>query len=263
MKRIKQAMSLLLAAPLVCAVLSGSALAASENALWAQLEKTSDGVFAVLEANAPVSDGTIQLTFDPDKLTYVSCDFVGDQAQYKPYVAMHAVNDTKAGEGVVRISWVASDAGAFQGSTEALFHVNFKAKTEGVASGDLTVSGTANTRDGKAVTVVKDSTAQPKPTQPPVEPSAAPTVQPTTQPTTQPTSQPTGEPTAPATAAPTRQPAQPNGGDNGQAPGSGTEQKQPATGDYANLVLYVGLAVACAAGLGLVVTIRKQRRDAE
>lgn len=267
MKRIKQVMSLLLAAPLVCAVLAGSALAANENALWAQLKQSSGAVAAVMETNAAVTDGAIQVTFDPNKLTYVSCDFEGAQEQYKPHVAMHAVNDSKAGDGVVRISWVASDANAVQGGTEALFQVNFKAKADAVAAGDLSISGTASTWDGKAVTVVKDSATQPQPTQPPVEPSAAPTTQPTAQPTvqptTQPTAQPTGEPTAPSTASPSQQPAQPNGGDDGQTPATGSEQKQPSTGDHASLILYLGLAVACAAGLGLAVVARNKRRDAE
>ena len=246
MKRIKQVMGLLLAAPLVCVVLAGSALAARENALWAQLDQTSGKVSAVLEASAPVTDGTIQVTFNPDKLTYVSCDFTGTQEQYKSHVAMHAVNDAKAGEGVVRIAWVAPDAGAVSGEERALFQVNFQAKGD-VAPGDLSISGTANAANGGAVTVVQDPAQEPT-----VPPTAPPTAQPSTQPTVSPSAPPTLEPTA----QPTQTPAAPAGDHQQQ----GSQEELPPTGDHAQVGLFVALAVASAAALAGAGLWSKNRR---
>lgn len=236
MKRIKQAMSLLLAAPLICAMLAGSAFAAQENGLWVRLAEHSGGVSAVVEANTSVTDGTIQLTFDPNKLTYVSCDFTGPQEEYKPYSAMQAVNDTKAGEGKLTIAWVAPGSQPVQGDT-ALFQVNFQAASGAVSADAVTMSGSANASNGQAVPVVQAPTAQPS--QPPVQPSTAPSAQPSLPATAQPSGQPTTAPN------------QPNGG--------GAEQ-QPATGDSANVVLYLAVTVSCAAGLGLIITRKNQRR---
>lgn len=260
MKRIKQAMSLLLAAPMVCAVLAGSALAAKENTLWLQLEQSSGAVTAVVETNTVVTDGAIQVNFDPDKLTYVSCDFVGAQEQYKTHVAMHAVNDSKAAQGEVRISWVAPQAGTFQGNTEALFHVNFKAKQEGASAGTLKVSGTANTAEGKAVEVLAAATEKPvQPTPPP-----AVTPKPTEKPTPQPSQTPAPEATQPPSQAPTAQPSQkpaaPAGDNQNGSGNSDSQQHRPATGDHANLILYLGLSLVCVAGLGLAVVVKNQRR---
>lgn len=254
MKRIKQVMGLLLAAPLVCVVLAGSALAARENALWAQLDQTSGKVSAVLEASAPVTDGTIQVTFNPDKLTYVSCDFTGTQEQYKPHVAMHAVNDAKAGEGVVRIAWVAPDAGAVSGEERALFQVNFQAKGD-VAPGDLSISGTANAANGGAVTVVQDPAQEPT-----VPPTAPPTAQPSTQPTVSPSVPPTLEPTAQPTPAGTAQPTQTPAAPAGDHQQQGSQEELPPTGDHAQVGLFVALAVASAAALAGAGLWSKNRR---
>lgn len=237
MKRIKQAMSLLLAVPLICAALAGPAFAAEEKGLWVRLAEHSGGVSAVVETNTSVTDGTIQFTFDPSKLTYVDCDFTGPENQYTPYVAMQAVNDTKAGEGTLSIAWVASGSHAVQGDT-ALFQVNFQAISGAVGADAVTLSGSANTSDGQVVPVVQAPTAQPS--QPPVEPTTAPTAQPSAQPSGQPTT------------APSQLPNQPNSGGSGQG--------QPATGDNSTVILYLAASVTCAAGLGLLIARRNQRR---
>lgn len=232
MNRIKQAIHLLLAVPLICVVLSGYAFAANEDALWTQLNETPDTVSAVVEANTAVTDGTIQLTFDTDKLTYVGCDFVGESNQYKPYVAMYAVNDTQAQEGVVRISWVAPEARTNRNSVDQLFQVNFKPNQSSAAPGDLSVSGTANSPDGQAVPVGQQPTPQP-------EESPAPST------SASPTQQPTSAPTA------------------SMAPGNNSHEGQPATGDHAHMGLYLTLLGVCSAALGLAVVWRFSRRGAK
>lgn len=109
MKRINKALSLMLTAALSCVVLTGNALAADGDALWADLRETSGEVAAVIETNGVVTDGVIDVTFDADKLTYVGCDFEGENGAYTPYVAMYAVNDAQAEDGIIKISWVAPD----------------------------------------------------------------------------------------------------------------------------------------------------------
>ena len=151
MKRINKALSLMLTAALSCAVLAGQAFAASGDALWADVDETSGEVAAVIETNAVVTDGVIDVTFDADKLTYVGCDFEGESDQYSQYVAMYAVNDTQADQGVLKISWVAPDSYQPQGDLTALFQVNFQGTD--VAADDLTVSGTAHDTQGEDVAV--------------------------------------------------------------------------------------------------------------
>ena len=156
MKRINKALSLMLTAALSCAVLAGQASAASGDALWADVDETSGEVVAVIETNAVVTDGVIDVTFDADKLTYVGCDFEGDNDQYSQYVAMYAVNDTQADQGVLKISWVAPDTYQAQEDLTALFQVNFQGTD--VAADDLTVSGTANDAQGESVAVGQEPT---------------------------------------------------------------------------------------------------------
>lgn len=151
MKRINKALSLMLTAALSCAVLAGQAFAASSDTLWADVDETSGEVAAVIETNAVVTDGVIDVTFDADKLTYVGCDFEGENDQYSQYVAMYAVNDTQADQGVLKISWVAPDSYQPQGDLTALFQVNFQGTD--VAADDLTVSGTAHDTQGEDVAV--------------------------------------------------------------------------------------------------------------
>ena len=156
MKRINKALSLMLTAALSCAVLAGQASAASGDALWADVDETSGEVAAVIETNAVVTDGVIDVTFDADKLTYAGCDFEGENDQYSQYVAMYAVNDTQADQGVLKISWVAPDTYQAQEDLTALFQVNFQGTD--VAADDLTVSGTANDAQGEAVAVGQEPT---------------------------------------------------------------------------------------------------------
>lgn len=220
MKRINKALSLMLTAALSCAVLTGNAFAASGDALWADLTETSGEVAAVIETNGVVTDGVIDVTFDADKLTYVGCDFEGANGQYTPYVAMYAVNDTQAEEGILKISWVAPDTYEADGDTTALFQVNFQGT--GVADGDLTVSGSAKDPQDGAVAVGQEPT-----------PSAEPTAAPSTAPSATPTANPT---------------TNPGGGDTGD------NTERPQTGDTANLTLYVGLLAVCVvvfAGAGI------------
>lgn len=213
-------MGLALAAALTCTAVSGYAWAAPG---WTPGEEGT--VSAVIQADTVVTDGTVQVTFDPQKLTYVGCDFVGDQNQYQPCVAMHAVNDGKAQQGQVTIAWVAPGEYDLEGSAQDLFQINFQAKDGSVTAEDLTVSGSANDPQGHAVEVALA----------PVTPTPAPTPAPTDAPEPQPTAVPE--------AKPTKEPVTP-----------------PETGDQAQLGLYLALAAAAAGSLTLAGVFNQQRR---
>lgn len=214
MKRMKRALTLLLAVMLACVLMAGYAMAAEEEAVWLVAEETAGVVSGKVETNAAVTNGVIRVTFDPAKLTYTGCDFAGE---YEAYVAMNAVNDTKAAEGELQIAWVAPENDSLADVTAVLFQVNFTkapGNEEAVTASDVQVTGEANKADG---TVVPVGEAPTEPTDPsePTNPSEPTDPTETTSPSEQPTEEPTTETSKPAT--------DPNGPDQ--------------TGDTANPVL--------------------------
>ena len=230
MKRMKRALTLLLAVMLACVLMAGHAMAAEEEAVWLVAEETA----GVVETNAAVTNGVIRVTFDPAKLTYTGCDFAGE---YEAYVAMNAVNDTKAAEGELQIAWVAPENDSLADVTAVLFQVNFTkapGNEEAVTASDVQVTGEANKADG---TVVPVGEAPTEPTDPsePTNPSEPTDPTETTSPSEQPTEEPTTETSKPAT--------DPNGPDQ--------------TGDTANPVL-AGM-VLLISGLFLMGTVAYSR----
>ncbi len=234
MKRMKRALTLLLAVMLACVLMAGYAMAAEEEAVWLVAEETAGVVSGKVETNAAVTNGVIRVTFDPAKLTYTGCDFAGE---YEAYVAMNAVNDTKAAEGELQIAWVAPENYSLADVTAVLFQVNFTkapGNEEAVTASDVQVTGEANKADG---TVVPVGEAPTEPTDPsePTNPSEPTDPTETTSPSEQPTEEPTTETSKPAT--------DPNGPDQ--------------TGDTANPVLS-GM-VLLISGLFLMGTVAYSR----
>ena len=234
MKRMKRALTLLLAVMLACVLMAGYAMAAEEEAVWLVAEETAGVVSGKVETNAAVTNGVIRVTFDPAKLTYTGCDFAGE---YEAYVAMNAVNDTKAAEGELQIAWVAPENDSLADATAVLFQVNFTkapGNEEAVTASDVQVTGEANKADG---TVVPVGEAPTEPTDPsePTNPSEPTDPTETTNPSEQPTEEPTTETSKPAT--------DPNGPDQ--------------TGDTANPVL-AGM-VLLISGLFLMGTVAYSR----
>ena len=234
MKRMKRALTLLLAVMLACVLMAGYAMAAEEEAVWLVAEETAGVVSGKVETNAAVTNGVIRVTFDPAKLTYTGCDFAGE---YEAYVAMNAVNDTKAAEGELQIAWVAPENDSLADATAVLFQVNFSkapGNEEAVTASDVQVTGEANKADG---TVVPVGEAPTEPTDPsePTNPSEPTDPTETTSPSEQPTEEPTTETSKPAT--------DPNGPDQ--------------TGDTANPVL-AGM-VLLISGLFLMGTVAYSR----
>lgn len=198
MKRMKRALTLLLAVMLACVLMAGYAMAAEEEAVWLVAEETAGVVSGKVETNAAVTNGVIRVTFDPAKLTYTGCDFAGE---YEAYVAMNAVNDTKAAEGELQIAWVAPENDSLADATAVLFQVNFTkapGNEEAVTASDVQVTGEANKADG---TVVPVGEAPTEPTDPsePTNPSEPTDPTETTSPSEQPTEEPTTETSKPAT----------------------------------------------------------------
>lgn len=234
MKRMKRALTLLLAVMLACVLMAGYAMAAEEEAVWLVAEETAGVVSGKVETNAAVTNGVIRVTFDPAKLTYTGCDFAGE---YEAYVAMNAVNDTKAAEGELQIAWVAPENDSLADVTAVLFQVNFTkapGNEEAVTASDVQVTGEANKADG---TVVPVGEAPTEPTDPsePTNPSEPTDPTETTSPSEQPTEEPTTETSKPAT--------DPNGPDQ--------------TGDTANPVL--AAVVLLISGLFLMGTVAYSR----
>ena len=234
MKRMKRALTLLLAVMLACVLMAGYAMAAEEEAVWLVAEETAGVVSGKVETNAAVTNGVIRVTFDPAKLTYTGCDFAGE---YEAYVAMNAVNDTEAAEGELQIAWVAPENYSLADVTAVLFQVNFTkapGNEEAVTASDVQVTGEANKADG---TVVPVGEAPTEPTDPsePTNPSEPTDPTETTSPSEQPTEEPTTETSKPAT--------DPNGPDQ--------------TGDTANPVL-AGM-VLLISGLFLMGTVAYSR----
>lgn len=234
MKRMKRALTLLLAVMLACVLMAGYAMAAEEEAVWLVAEETAGVVSGKVETNAAVTNGVIRVTFDPAKLTYTGCDFAGE---YEAYVAMNAVNDTKAAEGELQIAWVAPENDSLADATAVLFQVNFTkapGNEEAVTASDVQVTGEANKADGTAVPVGEAPTEPTDPSEP-TNPSEPTDPTETTSPSEQPTEEPTTETSKPAT--------DPNGPDQ--------------TGDTANPVL-AGM-VLLISGLFLMGTVAYSR----
>lgn len=234
MKRMKRALTLLLAVMLACVLMAGYAMAAEEEAVWLVAEETAGVVSGKVETNAAVTNGVIRVTFDPAKLTYTGCDFAGE---YEAYVAMNAVNDTKAAEGELQIAWVAPENDSLADATAVLFQVNFTkapGNEEAVTASDVQVTGEANKADGTAVPVGEAPTEPTDPSEP-TNPSEPTDPTETTSPSEQPTEEPTTETSKPAT--------DPNGPDQ--------------TGETANPVL-AGM-VLLISGLFLMGTVAYSR----
>ncbi len=237
MKRTKKAISCALTATLTCALLTGQAFAAEDDAVWVDLQDASGEVAAVVETNAAVSDGVLSVTFDAEKLTYAGCDFVGEDKEYASHVAVCSVNDEKAAEGVVQIAWVAPEAYEPGDGTESLFQVNFavnEAYEGAVQDADIVVSGSANSPAGAALKVGQEPT-EPTPENPPASSGDS-------------SSSGSGSTSSSSTTTVTV-----TGGTTSTGAG------QPATGDSSVAAVCAAVLAVCVAGAGGITVWNKRR----
>lgn len=124
MKRGTNIARTLVLATVICMMLSCTVFAAEGGSVWVSTDSSStgEGTVAAIVTDTTVSDGLVELTYDPDELTFL--DVTVDEA----YVAVYAVNDAEAG--IVKISWVAPEAYEADGSGICLIQVNFSGKEE-------------------------------------------------------------------------------------------------------------------------------------
>lgn len=141
MKRVKKTIRALALMVLVCMLLSTTVFAVDNGSAWLNvMESTAeDTTTAVVAADAAVTDGLIEISYDSTVLTYV------DVTVNDAVVAMHAVNADEAGK--VKISWVAPEAYAADGAAW-LIQVRFSGLEE---SSTITLSGTMNDADGNQI----------------------------------------------------------------------------------------------------------------
>ena len=138
MKSVNKTIRSLVMLVLVCAMLATAAFAAEDGSVWLNvMQDTTDQVSAYIVADATVTDGLVELTYDSSALTCQSVEVNGD------YVAMYAVNADEPG--LVKISWVAPCEYEADGA-QWLVKVTF------TGEGSVTMSGTVNGADGSSVT---------------------------------------------------------------------------------------------------------------
>lgn len=144
MRSVKRAACLLTVLVMVFVMLSTAAFAAEDGKVWLKLTETAggEGAATLIVTDTTVTDGVVTVTYDSDELTYQNVEVT------ESYVAMYAVNAETPGE--VRISWVAPEAYAADGSDLDLIRVNFtgKADEESVA-----LSGSAFDEEGGEVLI--------------------------------------------------------------------------------------------------------------
>lgn len=130
MKSVNKTIRSLVMLVLVCAMLTTAVFAAEDGSVWLNvMQDSTDQVSAYIVADTTVTDGLVELTYDPEALTFQSVEVNAD------YVAMHAVNADE--EGLVKISWVAP------GEYEA-DEAHWLVKVTFAGEGSVSLSGAVN-----------------------------------------------------------------------------------------------------------------------
>lgn len=141
MKRVKKTIRALALMVLVCMLLSTTVFAAGNGSVWLNVMESDadETTTAVIAADAAVTDGLVEITYDSAVLTYE------DVTINDAVVAMYAVNADE--DGKVKISWVAPGAYTANGAAW-LIQVRFSGLEE---SSSITLSGTMNDADGNQI----------------------------------------------------------------------------------------------------------------
>lgn len=129
MKRVNKLIRALVMVMVVCAMLTSFVFAAGEGSLWIRNMESEQGTTAWIVTDTAVTDGLVELRYDPAVLTYESVEV------NEVNVAMYAVNADEAG--LVKISWVAPDETVPE-ENQWLIKVSF------AGEGDVTLSGSVN-----------------------------------------------------------------------------------------------------------------------
>lgn len=129
MKRVNKLIRALVMVMVVCAMLTSFVFAAGEGSLWIRNMESEQGTTAWIVTDTAVTDGLVELRYDPAVLTYESVEV------NEVNVAMYAVNADEAG--LVKISWVAPGETVPE-ENQWLIKVSF------AGEGDVTLSGSVN-----------------------------------------------------------------------------------------------------------------------
>lgn len=124
---------------LLCVMPAVQAAAADANGFWMRTEVADGVVTASICVNTTVGDGSIELQYDSNVLTFT--EVVADGK----YVSFHAVNAKEAG--VVRIAWVTMQDYHMDGAVHILLRVRFA----GESADSLSLSGSVHTPAGTEI----------------------------------------------------------------------------------------------------------------
>ncbi|MBQ7873690.1 MAG: FIVAR domain-containing protein [Oscillospiraceae bacterium] len=140
---MKKIVCALLLAALVFAMPTVDVFAAESGSMWLSTTETSDSTTVLIVTDTTVTDGVVEVTYDSSVLTYQNVTVAEN------YVAMYSVNADTPGS--VKISWVAPEAYASDGSGIGLIQVNFSGTEE---KSGVSLGGTVNHETGADVPVI-------------------------------------------------------------------------------------------------------------
>ncbi len=141
MKNATRALSLLVLAALLCAMMTTAVLADESEIVWLSVTETDGKVTAHIVTNTVVTDGYIKLTYDANTLTY---DGVTTE---EAYVSQYSVNPGSAG--TVKIAWVAPGEYTADGTGLTLIQVRFT----GTDASSLELTGIVHDAAGKEISL--------------------------------------------------------------------------------------------------------------
>lgn len=134
-------MSRLLAVLLAMVLLLSVSAAAQQNgAVWCESAAAEDGICISIWADANAGSGVIQLTYNKAEMKYLRLELE------EAYVQAHSINAKIPGQ--VKVSWIAPANAAADGS-----HVLMRLYFEGTSAESLALAGSAFTPDGESLQV--------------------------------------------------------------------------------------------------------------
>lgn len=121
-------------------LLSVSAAAQQNGAVWCESDAAEDGICISIWADANAGSGVIQLTYNKAEMKFLRLELE------EAYVQAHSINAKIPGQ--VKVSWIAPANAAADGS-----HVLMRLYFEGTSAESLAFAGSAFTPDGESLQV--------------------------------------------------------------------------------------------------------------
>lgn len=136
-RKLSRLLAVLLAMVLL---LSVSAAAQQNGAVWCESEAAEDGICISIWADANAGSGVIQLTYNKAEMKFLRLELE------EAYVQAHSINAKIPGQ--VKVSWIAPANAAADGS-----HVLMRLYFEGTSAESLAFAGSAFTPEGESLQV--------------------------------------------------------------------------------------------------------------